>query len=113
MLRRPLVKQLLRMALARDVMFHHFRMKNQWRKRFGSSNMYPMIMSGGRPNMNRIDFLLCLLVLCASAQGHHATIYRDSFGVPHIEAESLVDAALGDGGKPEVAQAMSILHQWV
>ncbi len=47
--------------------------------------------------MDRINFLLCLLVSCASAQGYQATIYRGSFGVPHIKAESLVDAAFGDG----------------
>ncbi len=59
--------------------------------------MYPKIISGGKPNMDRISFLLCLLVSCASTQGYQATIYRDSFGVPHIKAESPVDAAFGDG----------------
>ena len=51
----------------------------------------------------RMSFLLIavgVLLLAAGdvlAESYEATIYRDEFGVPHIVAESLRDAAFGDG----------------
>ncbi|MDP6042484.1 MAG: penicillin acylase family protein, partial [Candidatus Latescibacteria bacterium] len=55
--------------------------------------------------MNSHNACFCLSMLCSvflfagevSGKSYETTIYRDGFGVPHIVADSLPDAAFGDG----------------
>lgn len=51
----------------------------------------------GLPWITSFSVAVMLLVAAAPCAGYQATITRDRYGVPHIAADTLADAAFGDG----------------